>query len=397
MHPTEATLRSYLDHELASAAHAQTAAHLTTCADCQAHLQTLEARAARVGQHVSRLAPDAAAAPRPAHLVYARWQAERTSPRSAGLENFGFTLQRSLTMLRSLFSGRYRPVGVSLALIVLLAVALSAAPVRTLASQLLGIFRVQQVAVVPVDMSTLEGLSNNAALSQQAEALFAESVKTTREAGQPQEVASVAEASAAAGFPVRVLDAGAGRLTLMVEPGPAMEMTINRARAQALLEAAGHTDIKLPATLDGAPIAIDIPTAVVSRYGACRTAGERQSQMDTCLILTQLPSPTVTTPPDLNMQELAAAGLQMAGLSPLEAQAFSRTVDWTSTLVIPIPVGQADYQQVFVDGVTGYLIASTGNNGLPNQTLIWTRDGMIYDLTTFNPKSDLVAIAGQLH
>ncbi|MBK6433880.1 hypothetical protein [Candidatus Amarolinea dominans] len=93
-------------------------------------------------------------------------------------------------------------------------------------------------------------------------------------------------------------------------------MTINRARAQALLEAAGHTDIKLPATLDGAPIAIDIPTAVVSRYGACRTARERQSQMDTCLILTQLPSPTVTTPPDLNMQELAAAGLQMAGLSP---------------------------------------------------------------------------------
>jgi anti-sigma factor RsiW len=397
MHPTEATLRSYLDHELTDAAHAQTAAHLAACEDCQAHLQALDARAARVGQRLALLAPDAASTPRPAHLVYARWQAERTSPRSAGLENFGFTLQRSLTMLRSLFSGRYRPVGVSLALIVLLAVALSAAPVRTLASQLLGIFRVQQVAVVPVDMSTLEGLSNNAALSQQAEALFAESVKTTREAAQPQEVATVAEASAAAGFPVRVLDAGAGALTLTIERGPAMEMTINRARAQALLEAAGHTDIKLPATLDGAPIAIDIPAAVVSRYGACRTARERQSQMDTCLILTQMPSPTVTTPPDLNMQELAAAGLQMAGLSPLEAQAFSRTVDWTSTLVIPIPVGQADYQQVFVDSVTGYLIASTGNNDLPSQTLIWTRDGMIYDLTTFNPKSDLVAIAGLLH
>lgn len=397
MHPTEATLRAYLDHELTGAAHAQTAAHLTTCEDCQAHLQTLDARAARVGQRLALLAPDAASTPRPAHLVYARWQAERASPRSAGLESISSTLQRSLNMLRSLFSGRFRPVGVSLALIVLLAVALSMAPVRTLASQLLGIFRVQQVAVVPVDMSTLEGLSNNAALSQQAEALFAESVKTTREAAQPQEVSTVAEASAAAGFPVRVLDAGAGALTLTVERGPAVEMTINRARAQALLEAVGHTDIKLPATLDGAPIAIDIPTAVVSRYGACRTVRERQSQMDTCLILTQLPSPTVTTPPDLNMQELAAAGLQMAGLSPLEAQAFSRTVDWTSTLVIPIPVGQADYQQVFVDGVTGYLIASTGNNDLPSQTLIWTRDGMIYDLTTFNPKSDLVAIAGQLH
>lgn len=397
MHPTEATLRAYLDHELTDAAHAHTAAHLETCADCQAHLQTLAARATRVGQHLALLAPDAASTPRPAHLAYARWQAERTSPRAAGPESISFTLQRSLTMLRSLFSGRYRPVGVSLALIVLLAAALSAAPVRTLASQLLGIFRVQQVAVVPVDMSTLEGLSNNAALSQQAEALFAESVKTTREAAQPQEVSTVAEASAAAGFPVRVLDAGAGALTLTVERGPAVEMTINRARAQALLEAAGHTDIKLPATLDGAPIAIDIPAGVVSRYGACRTADDRQSPLDTCLILTQLPSPTVTTPPDLNMQELAAAGLQMAGLSPLEAQAFSRTVDWTSTLVIPIPVGQADYQQVFVDGVTGYLIASTGNNDLPSQTLIWTRDGMIYDLTTFNPKSDLVAIAGQLH
>ena len=107
MHPTEATLRAYLDHELTGAAHAQTAAHLATCEDCQAHLLTLDVRAARVGQHLALLAPDAASTPRPPHLVYARWQAEYT-PRSAGLESIGFTLQRSLIMLRSLFSGRYR-------------------------------------------------------------------------------------------------------------------------------------------------------------------------------------------------------------------------------------------------------------------------------------------------
>lgn len=393
MHPTETVLRAYLDHELPLTDQAQAAEHLATCQDCQARLQALSARAAAVSQRLALLAPDAAAAPRPAPLVYARWQKEYASSTPSGAEGISLRLQRSLTMLRSLLNGRYRPLWVSLALVIILAAALALAPVRTLAGQFLGIFRVQQVAVVPVDISKLEGLSNDATLAQQAETLFAEAVKTTREADQPTEVASAEAASAAAGFPVRVLDAGAGALTLEVARGPALEITISRARAQALLEAAGRTDIQLPATLDSAPIAIDIPTTVVSRYGAC----QRQTLLDTCLILTQLPSPTVTTPPDLDMRELAAAGLQMAGLSAIEAQAFSRTIDWTSTLVIPIPVGQADYQQVFVDGVTGYLITSTGSNDLPRQTLIWTHDGMIYNLTTFNPKSDLVAIANQLH
>ena len=103
MHPTEATLRAYLDHELTDAAHARTAAHLETCADCQAHLQALNARAARVGQRLALLAPDAASTPRPAHLVYARWQAERTAPRtSASLRRERGSTETSASSVESL-------------------------------------------------------------------------------------------------------------------------------------------------------------------------------------------------------------------------------------------------------------------------------------------------------
>src|SRR2546427_5170947 len=48
-------------------------------------------------------------------------------------------------------------------------------------------------------------------------------------------------------------------------------------------------------------------------------------------------SPTVSVPPDLNMSDIAEAALELAGMSPAEARSFCQTVDWSSTLVVPIP------------------------------------------------------------
>jgi hypothetical protein len=94
-------------------------------------------------------------------------------------------------------------------------------------------------------------------------------------------------------------------------------------------------------------------------------------------MLVEVPSPTVNTPPDLDVSQLAAIGLQLSGMSAAEAQAYSQTVDWTSTLVIPIPRNGASYHTVNVDGVEGYLIERPVDDA-PQYALVWTKGGIIY-------------------
>jgi hypothetical protein len=77
------------------------------------------------------------------------------------------------------------------------------------------------------------------------------------------------------------------------------------------------------------------------------------------------------------MSKLAEIGLEFTGMSPLQAQQFSQNVDWTSSLVIPIPRNAATYQQVTVDGVSGTLIQRPPDDA-PQYALVWVKDGIIY-------------------
>jgi hypothetical protein len=112
----------------------------------------------------------------------------------------------------------------------------------------------------------------------------------------------------------------------------------------------------------------------------------------------EAPSPTVSVPPDVNIAEVAEVGLQLAGMSPDAARAFSQSVDWTSTLVIPIPRDVSSYQTVEVDGVQGKLIeaAQTPRRPLPGYSLLWVKNGIIYSLMGFGNSADAVPLADSL-
>ena len=116
-----------------------------------------------------------------------------------------------------------------------------------------------------------------------------------------------------------------------------------------------------------------------------------------CTILAQTPSPTVTTPPDLDVTELAMIGLQFTGMTESEARAFSQTVDWTTTLVVPIPRNGHEYSQVTVDGVTGNLIYRQTDDGVPPRyTLLWVKDSIIYAISGFDDPEVGLAIGDSL-
>ncbi len=69
------------------------------------------------------------------------------------------------------------------------------------------------------------------------------------------------------------------------------------------------------------------------------------------------------------------------GMTAEEAAQFSQNVDWTTTLVIPIPRYATTYREMPVDGVTGTLIVEELEDHGSQYLLIWVKDGILYSLT----------------
>ncbi len=113
-----------------------------------------------------------------------------------------------------------------------------------------------------------------------------------------------------------------------------------------------------------------------------------------CTMLVQLPSPTVDAPPSLDMVAMGSAMFQFLGIPADQANQLSQRIDWTSTLVLPIPQGgEVQYEDVHVDGVTGTLLMETGKN---SYDLIWVKNGILYGLHGPGGKDQAIKMASSL-
>jgi hypothetical protein len=294
--------------------------------------------------------------------------------------------KKETNMFRKLFaSSGFR---LAAAAILILVLVISIPGTRALADQLLSLFRVQQVTVIPVDFTGLQQLTGNGALSKEISSMISSSTNVTQKAGNPQQAGDAADASQKAGFAVRLPDGiSPSRITVM--GNMAFNFTVDRTKAQALLDEAGRSDLQLPGAIDGAVIDVSIPASVSSDYGICPTPSEAGNDATIngsmgrtypdCVILTQIPSPVVKTPEGVDVGQLAQIGFEFSGMTQEQAAAFASSVDWTSTLVVPIPKNAATYEQVNVDGVPGTLIQRPADDA-PQFVLIWVKNGIVYSI-----------------
>jgi hypothetical protein len=373
MHLDNGQLRAYLDGESGE----EEARHLANCQECRQRLEAVKTRARAAGQRLSFLVSQPMDEPSPSS--------------SYALSRFKARLrqEKEIPVMKKLFSARFRSLWVSLAVVAILAVTLAVPQMRAWAGQFLGLFRVQQVTVLPIDTSGLSALTGNSVLGKQIGDLLSSSVTVTQKPGEPQIASSANQASQLAGFTLRLPTSQAGNPVLTIQSGMAFQFVVDRQRAQALLDEAGRSDLVLPLSLNGATIKVAIPDGVSAAYGNCpsvtsstvglglNNSGSTGRQYPDCIMLAEIPSPTVLTPPDVDLTQLAELGLQFTGMSAAQAQAFSQSVDWTSSLVIPIPKNAATYQQITVDGVTGTLIQRPPDDA-PQYVLVWVKNGIIY-------------------
>ncbi len=306
-------------------------------------------------------------------------------------------------MSSKFFSRASRPAWIALAAIALLLVSLAFQPVRAIAVDFLGLFRIQQVAVIPFNPANLPDNLNDPQFSQ----LFSEDLRF-EEIGEAHEAGDASQASALAGFPVRLPSNAGEELQISVQPGGRINFHVDLARIRALLKEIGRDDIVLPDALDGATIDAELPASVTASIGRCeftpkvaRETGQDPDEPERlwdpqCNILIQLPSPTVNTPPGLDIDQIGKAYLMMTGMSAEEAEAFSQTVDWATTLVVPIP----DYgssQKVQVDGVQGVFVEQSRSRvNRPRYLLIWVKEGIVYALEGQGGLGEALALGNTL-
>lgn len=303
-------------------------------------------------------------------------------------------------MSKKMFSRSNRPVWIGVGLVLMLAIAMAFAPVRAIANSFLGLFRVEHVTVVRINPANLP---NDFGSSQNLETIFAEDVQITGE-GEPQTVASRDEASQMAGIPVRLPTESLGNLSLVVKSPMQMTFNVNTAHIQAVLDELGRSDIQIPAGVDGSTVTVDMPAIVAATYGDCNPPAESKMEgfdpdnpstypVPDCANLVQMASPTITAPPGVDLQQIGQAYLELMGMDKDDAIRFSQNIDWSTTLVLPMPVGSAEYSEVSVDGVTGTLIRSMEGGGY---FLLWVSDGIVYALTGNGATSTALTIANSI-
>jgi len=299
---------------------------------------------------------------------------------------------------------RMRAVWIVSIAIVIVAVGLSVGPGRTLSQKFFASLRMQKVQAVNVNLSQFVGPNADHSLQQMVSQMISDKVTVT-ENEKEQTAPNVSAASQLAGFQVQLPSRRKDAPELAVTGKHAFQLTVDRARVQDIFKEAGRQDLILPQAIDGATMDVQIPRTVRARYGKCpgppsatanvATPTPTSTEYSDCVMLAEGPSPVVNVPSGLDLKQLAQIGLELAGMTPTQANDFLQTVNWKSTLNLSVPRFMRSYESVKVSGVQGTLLNMAGRRG-PTYTLVWAKHGIAYSLTGYGNSSDAIALADSM-
>jgi hypothetical protein len=245
-------------------------------------------------------------------------------------------------------AGRLTPALAWTTAFVVAGLAFTLPPVQATARAFLDLFRVKRFAAIPVDPDRFARLQQG---DLDLKSLVSQQVETIEEGRKPEPVDSPETAGAEAGIVVRkpsVLPRGAEFADVAVGHPGSFRVTLDVSKVETLAHARGVEDATLPPEWDGAAVEVEAPPVVVMRY--------RRGKDDFALL--QSRNPEVSLPPGVDLGRLGTLGLRMAGMSREEARLFARSIDWRSTVLVPIPIEGGTFREVEVRGRKGLLVTS---------------------------------------
>lgn len=261
--------------------------------------------------------------------------------------------------------------------------------VRAGAQAMLDMFRVRNFVAVSYDPGRMEKLR---ALDQDRAMMVFDRQEEIQDPGKPVVQPSPAAASVVAGYPVGTpsfLPNGLALDTVTVTGEGRVRLGTSTRRLRELLDALDLRDVEVPPGLDGQDLNVHMYPVVALRY----SAGKRQ------LTLVQSRSPEVSVPSGVDLARLGEIGLRVLGMDAGEARRMASSIDWRSTLLVPVPTNASAFNQVTVRGNPGLLVTTVrprtdgGAGKREGRVLLWTEGDRVFALEGTADGQDLVQIA----
>ena len=271
-------------------------------------------------------------------------------------------------------------------------------PVQAAAEAFLDFFRVKQFTGVQFDPERLQSLESS---GFSPEAIFGK-VEPLTTPQEPVSYASAADAGAAAGIRVRTpawIPSGFSSTGFMASSEMAARITINTAGLQAVLDTLGLPDVELPEGLDGQTATVRLPPIVTQTFvNRDPMVKDRTGEIiERTVHVIQAQSPDVSFPAGLDLSKLAYAGLRVLGMSRDEAYRMSTTIDWRTTLIVPVPSKAVAYRPLNVAGNEGLLIEGlAAGERFPGGVLMWSAGGETFAVAGAVGGQELLEIAQTL-
>jgi hypothetical protein len=283
----------------------------------------------------------------------------------------------------------WKPALAGAAVVIVASLAISPSA-RAMAQDFLNLFRVKNFAAITVDPARMAQIQQDLKQNNvDLKTLMGSQAEVLKNPGKPVTVASPAEAGQKAGITVRTptnLPPGFTLQQVQVQGEGGVRIKADTAKLQTLLTDLGVTDVRVPPQLNGQTITINTPPVVMLDYGPA--AGSAKN-----LTVLQAHNPQVNLPQGVDLAQLGEIALRVTGMSADEAHRFAQSIDWTSTLLVPVPANASSFRQVQVRGVNGLLITTDshivtvpekGTSGSTVRTipassfLIWAEGDMVY-------------------
>jgi len=282
---------------------------------------------------------------------------------------------------------RFVPALAGAGVVAALALAFSLDPVRAAAREFLDLFRVKHFAAVPVDPQRLDRLAKGGV---DFKSLVADQVQVVVAPQQPVEVASPEAGAVEAGIVAHLPTVLPRRVelaqTTLGRPG-SFRVQVDTSKLEALALAAGADEIEIPAWWNGATVDVEAPPVLAVRYARTIEVEGRPPREDS-FVLFQSAAPQVELPEGFDLAILGRLGLRVAGMSAEDALAFSRSIDWRATFLVPVPIQGGTFREVEVSGQKGLLVtvqppprkAPDGSARRAHSLLLWSAAGQVFAL-----------------
>jgi len=295
---------------------------------------------------------------------------------------------------RSPLPWRLNPALGALAAVIAVVLLFTIPSVRASAQAFLDLFRVRNFAVVQVDQARLDRIRElHTQAGRDPGMILFDDVEKVKDPGEPRVFTDPVAAGQAAGFQALVpatIPGGMRADTILVQGETEARMTVNGAKLRSLLTSLGIDDVTVPPQLDGTRVTAHMSPALCVRY-----RGDRSQAA-----LIQARSPEVSLPQGLDLPQIGEIGLRIVGLSAAEAHRFAQSIDWHTTLLVPVPTNASSFREVSVRGHKGLLVSTTGEGNIHHprrgSVLLWSEGDMVYALSGTLDEMNLMQMANSL-